>query len=431
MKRMLKRGILGALGLVLVAGAIIGAYSVRVAREVARVERTIVVPLPTATTLPATILPTTAILATAPPTAQPTAVAAVSTSTSVRPTATAALPTPTIIPATPTVVAPPSAGKVLSDGIRTGIGGSDGHEPVWQGKQYIHILLLGLDRRDETEIARSDTMIIVTVDLWDGIASMLSIPRDLVVPIAGHGQDRVNAAYAYGEAAHPDDPAAGPALAVATVAKAFDIPIEHYIQIDFKGFRGVVDAVGGVDIDIATTIDDPDYPTDDYGYKHIHFNPGCYHLDGEQALEYARARHDSDDNVRRDRQMQVMQAVLDRTGGMNAARQLPDIIRALGDTVQTSIPWEGQLSLARMSPRINAAGVARYSIEPPMVRDIITYAGAWVYIGDWPAIHALAREATDPKVTLRQDQPSVSTPAQGTNTNDLTRGTPSPRCGSG
>jgi LCP family protein required for cell wall assembly len=411
MRRMLKWGILGALGIGLVVAIVVGTYSVRVARQVASVERTIVVPLPTAPP------PSTA-------TTPPTAVAAISTTTRVPPTATA-------VPPTPTVVAPPSTGKVLTDGIKTGINGSDGHEAVWQGKQYIHILLLGLDRRDETEITRSDTMIVVTVDLWDGVASMFSIPRDLVVAIPGYGQDRVNAAYAYGQAAHPDDPAAGPALAVATITKAFDIPIEHYIQVDFKGFRGVVDAVGGVDIDVAETIDDPEYPTDDYGYKHIHFDPGCYHMDGEQALEYARARHDSDDNVRRDRQMQVMQAVLDRTGGMNAARQLPDIIKALGSTVQTSIPWEGQLSLARMSPKINATGVTRYSIEPPMVHSIITYAGAWVYLGDWPAIHALVQEATDPKRPSKQDQPSIGQPAQGTNTNDVTNGTPPPRCGPG
>ena len=199
-------------------------------------------------------------------------------------------------------------------------------------------------------------MIIVTVDLWDGVASMLSIPRDLVVPIPGNGEDRINAAYVYGQMAHPDDPAAGPALAVETVSKQFKIPIEHYIQVDFNGFRGVVDAVGGVDISVSEVIDDDAYPTDDYGYKHIHFDPGCYHMNGEQALEYARTRHADSDDVRRDRQMQVMQAVLDRTADLNAARRLPDIITSLGTSVQTSIPWEGQLSLARMSRRDQRGG---------------------------------------------------------------------------
>lgn len=404
MMRWLRWGIVGLIGVIVIAGVGVAAFSWRVAREVAAVERTIVVPLPTAVS---------AATATRPP-----AVATV-----------AGVPAPTLPPApTPTVVVPPNTGKVLTDGIRTAVNDSDGHEAVWEGKRYIHILLLGLDRRDD-EPTRSDTMIIVTVDLWGGLATMLSIPRDLIVDIPGYGEDRVNAAYVYGQTAHPDDPVAGPALAVETVSKQFKVPIEHYIQIDFKGFRGVVDAVGGVDISVSEEIDDPDYPTDDYGYTHIHFNPGCYHMDGEQALEYARTRHASSDNERRDRQMQVMQAVLNRTADLNAARRLPEIVKSLGPSVQTSIPWEGQLSLARMSRRINAAGVNRYTIAPPMVRGIITRYGASVYLGDWPAIAALVREATDPKRPIRQDRlEQPQQPQQESANNDIANPAAPPGC---
>lgn len=403
MMRWLRWGIVGLVGVVVIAGGVVAVFSLRVAREVAAVERTIVVPLPTAV--------------------------AVATATHPPPSATVvAAPAAAPLAPTPTVVVPPDTGKVLRDGIKTAVNDSDGHEAVWQGKQYIHILLLGLDRRDD-EPTRSDTMIIVTVDLWDGVASMLSIPRDLIVNIPGYGQDRVNAAFVYGQTAHPDDPVAGPALAVETVSNQFKVPIEHYIQIDFKGFRGVVDAVGGVDISVSEEIDDAEYPTDDYGYKHIHFDPGCYHMDGEQALEYARTRHASSDNERRDRQMQVMQAVLDRTGDLNAARRLPEIVKSLGPSVQTSIPWEGQLSLARMSRRVNAAGVTRYSIAPPMVNSIITRYGAWVYLGDWPAIDALVLEATDPKRPIRQDRmEQTQQPQQESANNDLTNAAAPPGC---
>jgi polyisoprenyl-teichoic acid--peptidoglycan teichoic acid transferase len=401
--RWLRWGVLGLFGLVLIVGGVLAAFSWRVAHEVAAVERTIVVPLPTAIA---------AGTATHPPPASP----------GVPPSA---LPTATAAP-TPTVVVPPDTAKILKDGVMSAVNDSNGHEAVWQGKQYIHILLLGLDQRD-TEPTRSDTMIIVTVDLWNGVASMLSIPRDLVVPIPGNGEDRINAAYVYGQLAHPDDPVAGPALAVETVSKQFKIPIEHYLQVDFSGFRGVVDAVGGVDISVAEVIDDDAYPTDDYGYKHIHFDPGCYHMNGEQALEYARTRHASSDNERRDRQMQVMQAVLDRTADLNAARRLPDIVKSLGTSVQTSIPWEGQLSLARMSRRVNAAGVTRYSIAPPMVRETITRYGAWVYLGDWPAIDTLVREATDPKRPIPQDRQE----RQAVSANDVPNTSASPSCRSG
>jgi polyisoprenyl-teichoic acid--peptidoglycan teichoic acid transferase len=402
MMRWLRWGMLGLFGLVVIVGGALAVFSWRVAHEVAAVERTIVVPLPTA-------------VAAATATHPPPATVARGVPTSVA---------PTVAPApTPTVVVPPDTATILKDGVTSAITKSDGHEAVWQGKQYIHILLLGLDRRDN-EPTRSDTMIIATVDLWNGVASMVSIPRDLVVPIPGNGEDRVNAAYTYGQLAHPDDPAAGPALAVETVSKQFKIPIEHYIQVDFNGFRGVVDAVGGVDISVSEVIDDDAYPTDDYGYKHIHFDPGCYHMNGEQALEYARTRHADSDDVRRDRQMQVMQAVLDRTADLNAARRLPDIITSLGTSVQTSIPWEGQLSLARMSRRINAVGVTRYSIAPPLVHETITRYGAWVYLGDWPAIDALVREATDPKRPIPQDRQE----RQAINTNDVPNTPAAPSC---
>ena len=404
--RWLRWAMLGLVGLALIVGGTLAAFSWRVAREVEAVERTIVKPLPTAVPV-----------ATATPV--PLATVAPGVPTPVAPTAAPPTPAPTA-----TAVAAPNASKILKDGVTTAVNDSDGHEDVWQGKRYIHILLLGLDRRDD-EPTRSDTMIIVTVDLWDGLASMLSIPRDLVVPIPGNGEDRVNAAYTYGQIAHPDDPVAGPALAVATVSKQFKVPIEHYLQVDFNGFRGVVDAVGGVDISVAEEIDDAEYPTDDYGYKHIHFDPGCYHMNGEQALEYARTRHASSDNERRDRQMQVMQAVLNRTADLNAAKRLPEIIKSLGTSVQTSIPWEGQLSLARMSRRINAAGVTRYSIAPPLVRETITRYGAWVYLGNWPAIDALVREATDPKRPIPQDRQERQAGA----TNDIPNPPAPPGCG--
>ncbi len=368
--------------------------------------------LPTATAppplLPPTAMPPIPIPSMRPPTAIPP---------TVLPTAVPPIPPTIAPPARPTfppapsairaatiaaTSAAPNAAQVLRDGAGIIAGGTTtGGEPVWGGKRLVHILLLGIDRRDdETGPSRSDVMMIATVDVSSGTASLLSIPRDLVVTIPGWGQDRVNAAFAYGQVAHPNDPAAGPALAVETVSKQFGVPIEHYILLDFHGFTGVVNAVGGVDLLVSRAINDPQYPTDDYGYMRVHFDPGMQHMDGTRALIYARTRHDSSDDERRDRQMQVMQAVLERSLEFDGARRLPEIIRALGNSVQTSIPWEGQLSLARMSRRVQENIVARYSIRAPLVRNATTSAGASVYVGDWQRIRQLVLEATDPK---RQD----------------------------
>lgn len=285
---------------------------------------------------------------------------------------------------------------MLRGGVGAATGESDGHEPIWGGKQYVHILLMGLDRRD-AEPARSDTMILATVNLWDGAVSLLSIPRDLTVPIPGYGEDRINAAFAYGQAAHPQDPAAGPALAVKTVSRQFNVPIEHYLFVDFKGFKEIVDAVGGIDFTVPKAIDDPEYPTDNYGVMHLHFDAGKQHMNGDRALAYARTRHTGDDDARRDRQMQVMQLVLLRALQIDSARNLPNMVKRLGSNMQTSLPYDAQLSLIKMGRKIQANGVAQYSIKPPLVRPFVTAAGAAVYLGDWANIHPLVLEATDPK----------------------------------
>jgi len=314
-----------------------------------------------------------------------------------KPSVAAALPPP--------IASGPSATGILRSGLGAATNDSSGHEPVWGGKQYVHILLLGLDRRNDTEPTRSDTMILATVNLWDGAVSLLSIPRDLLVPIPGHGEDRVNTAFAYGQAAHPNDPAAGPALAVKTVSRQFNMPIEHYLFVDFAGFREIVDGVGGVEITVPTMIDDPQYPTDDYGgVTHLHFDPGTQHMNGDRALAYARTRHAAgdDDNERRERQMQVMQAVLIRALQIDSVRTLPVVVKRLGNNMQTSLPYDAQLSLVKMGHKIGASGVAQYSIRPPLVRPSVTPAGAEVYLGDWIAIRPLVLEAIDPKRKAKQ-----------------------------
>jgi len=308
------------------------------------------------------------------------------------------MPKPTIAAALSPPTAPgPGTTGVLRSSLGAATGESNGHEPVWGGKQYVHILLLGLDRRDN-EPTRSDTMILATVNLWDGVVSLLSIPRDLLVPIPDHGEDRVNTAFAYGEATHPNDPAAGPALAVKTVSRQFNVPIEHYLFVDFGSFREIVDAVGGVEITVPVAIDDPQYPTDNSGVTHLHFDAGMQHMNGSRALAYARTRHSiGDDNERRERQMQVMQAVLVRALQIDSVRALPEIVKRLGNHMQTSLPYDAQLSLVKMGRKIGASGVAQYSIRPPLVRPFVTSAGADIYLPDWAAIRPIVLEAIEPK----------------------------------
>jgi LCP family protein required for cell wall assembly len=121
---------------------------------------------------------------------------------------------------------------------------------------------------------RSDTIMVMRYDKDSGQAALLSIPRDLYVTVPGHdGKRRINAAY--------ND---GPDVLVQTVQQELGIPVHHYVEIDFSGFKTLVDALGGVQICFL-------YPTRDENTGLNITEPGCHLLDGTQALAYARSRH--------------------------------------------------------------------------------------------------------------------------------------------
>lgn len=160
-------------------------------------------------------------------------------------------------------------------------GGKGSDEPMT-------VLLVGSDTRSDITGAdtkhygstkdvqgqRSDTVILLRVDPKQKTASMLSIPRDLYVPISGTKRsDRINSAF--------ED---GAARLISTIQDDFKIPIQHYVEVDFNSFRGVVSAVGGVDIYSAAKA------RDTVTGLNIQ-NPGCVSLDGTQALAYVRSRH--------------------------------------------------------------------------------------------------------------------------------------------
>jgi LCP family protein required for cell wall assembly len=131
----------------------------------------------------------------------------------------------------------------------------------------------GIGTEADVSGSRSDTIMVLRRDKASGVASLLSIPRDLWVDIPGRGRSRVNAAY--------ND---GAAVLVQTVQQALGLPIHHYMEVDFFGFKDIVDALGGVEICF-------EFPAQDVNTGLYVAQPGCTVLDGVQALAYARSRH--------------------------------------------------------------------------------------------------------------------------------------------
>jgi LCP family protein required for cell wall assembly len=229
----------------------------------------------------------------------------------------------------------------------------------------VTVLLLGTDRRPGEEVTpRSDAILLVRVDPERRRVAVLSLPRDLWVSIPGHGQNRLNAAYLWGERDGP--PGGGMALTRAVVAQTLGVPVDYAAAVDFRGFAALVDTVGGVTVDVERPLVDPRFPTLDRGVRRVSFEPGPQAMDGATALTYARIRHPDSDFERGRRQQAVLialaEAVRDRgyLANLLAAERLSG---ALVGYVQTDMPPERMVALAWALRDLDAASVERYALR--------------------------------------------------------------------
>ncbi len=185
----------------------------------------------------------------------------------------------------------------------------------------------------------------------------ISVPRDWYVPIKlANGQttssSRINAAFANGvdAAGGSADPAAGATVANPTLENLLGIHIDHWVGVDFQAFKASVDAVGGVDIAVPHTFTDHQYPAGECSpgpnencqFTTVHFNAGSQHMNGTQALEFARSRHSSDngegtDFARSRRQQLVVAALKSKVVSLGGLGTLPDLLNSLGDNVVTDL----------------------------------------------------------------------------------------------
>lgn len=176
--------------------------------------------------------------------------------------------------------------------------------------EQTNILLLGGDARpgtNEENIARTDSIVILSIDPQDNQVSMLSVPRGMYVESPNYGLIMANTVVRNGEVF---EPGTGEQEMVTTLENTFDIDIDHTVHVSFEGFVELVDAVGGIEIDVPKRIVDHQYPTHDGGTIDIVFEPGIQEMDGERALQYARTRHQDDDYGRATRQQQVIEALM-------------------------------------------------------------------------------------------------------------------------
>jgi LCP family protein required for cell wall assembly len=213
--------------------------------------------------------------------------------------------------------------------------------------ERVNILLLGTDKRaGETGPSRTDTMILATIDPQTKTAAMLSIPRDLWVPIPGYSENRINVAHFLGE--RDKYPGGGPALAKKTVQYTLGVPVHYYVRINFEGFERIIDAIGGITIDVKEAIHDTKYPDSNYGYMTVDIPAGVQKMGGKTALQYARARHGTSDFDRARRQQEVLKAIRDKVLSLNIPlTRIPEILKLVGDSVQTDLSLNEMYALAK------------------------------------------------------------------------------------
>lgn len=222
--------------------------------------------------------------------------------------------------------------------------------PVPESPSAMDVLVLGSDHRADEEEAygRSDTIMLVHIDPDNDYLSVMSIPRDLRVSIPDHGKNKINAAYAFG----------GPALTIRTVEQLTGVDIDHYIEVDFQAFQDITNALGGVYVDV-----DRRYYNDDPTWELIKLAPGYQLLNGSDALDYVRFRHDLNaDFGRMSRQQRFLAALREQAMGWDLPFKLPKVISALFKNIATDLGANDIVKLAYWGIGLDGSRIRQVSI---------------------------------------------------------------------
>ncbi|MDP3900076.1 MAG: LCP family protein [bacterium] len=217
----------------------------------------------------------------------------------------------------------------------------------------INILMLGMGGYNHEGGLLTDTIMLASIVPSTHDISLLSIPRDLIVPTEKYGWIKINHVNAYAE--NEETESGGIAISQA-LARVLDLPIDYYIRVDFAAFEQIVDDLGGIEVEVENLVDDYRYPVMgeednenyDNRYEHLRVEPGLQKMDGALALKFARSRHsagvEGSDFARSRRQQKILQAVKEKVNAKNLLfkpRTITNILNALKNNIKTNLKtWE-------------------------------------------------------------------------------------------
>lgn len=351
-------------------------------------------PFPTAVSL----LPTPTLKPTDAATAEPTATP--NQSPTPGPSSTAQPPTATPRP-TQTAVAPTATPTSLPQ-IEPTLGVSDGAAasgtsplstaiPTAVPRFEVpatttNILLLGSDLPLKENDIRTDTMIIVSINRDGPTASMISLPRDLYVYLPGRTMSRLNTAILVG----------GVDLLKQTILYNFGIPIHYYARVDFQGFEDIVNAIGGVDINVTCRYEDwrlksPELDIEDPdNWEKFPLEIGTHHMDGDLALWYARSRLASNDFDRGRRQQELLRALFRQGVDLGLITEFPTLWNTFQNTVETDLDIGRMLQLASLAPAIRTNGIQHLYVAGKTAPWTEPTTGAQVHLPVWEGENQMA-----------------------------------------
>ncbi len=270
----------------------------------------------------------------------------------------------------------------------------------WDGVSRFTVLVMGLDRRPgETGLGyRTDTIMLVSLDPTSRSVGVLSIPRDLYVEVPGYSElQRINSPMVLGELRQPGY---GPQLMMQTAQYNFGIRVHDYVTVDFNTFIKLVDAIGGIDIEVPYTINDPLYPDMNFGYDPFYLRAGFQHLDGATALKYARTRHGDSDFRRAERQQAVLYAIRDKVLSLDMLPQLivqaPMLWNELSRGISTGLTLDQIIQLAWYLKDISPENIRTGVIDERYTMGYSTPQGASVLVPDRARLGQLMVEVFGP-----------------------------------
>jgi LCP family protein required for cell wall assembly len=220
-----------------------------------------------------------------------------------------------------------------------------------QADGVTNILVLGKGGDNHAGGQLTDTIMLVRIKEADKKVAFISIPRDLMVTVPSRGQVKINEAYTQGFNSEKDKNKkneSGAQVASQVIEKTMGVPIHYYMVVDFIGFNDLVDALGGITVNVEKNLDDPYYPKDSIvngklveseAYSPVHIKAGIQNMDGELALKYSRSRETTSDFDRAKRQQQVVFAIKEKAlslGILSNPIKLNDVFQSLGNHIKTN-----------------------------------------------------------------------------------------------